>query len=147
MSIIEQKLEALKEAEYKLVLIVGRPGTGKSKLLHEFSANSGIPVLDLNKILGEQIPTGKDADYVYGFLDGFLTTYNQPVVLLDKKRILYNADSNIDMLKFLKDISKNKFVVATWNGYVEDGKLIHIRSGQSNLEYVLDDCACATILL
>lgn len=148
MSTIESKLAALKNAKYKLLLIVGRPGTGKSKMIQEFSNESGVPILDLNKILGETIPVGKDSDYVYGFLKGFLSTYKQEYILLDKKKILYSSNSNIDIINFLKDISKDKYVVATWNGYVEDKKLIHIRSDQNtNLEYDLDSLECATILL
>lgn len=147
MSVIEQKLAALEEAKYKLVLIIGRPGSGKSKLMHEYSQNSGVPILDLNRILGETIPAGKDADYVYGFLNGFLSTYKQSIVLLDRKKILYDVDSNIDMLEFLKELSINKYVVATWNGYIDNGKLVHIRHNFPNLEYDIETLECATIIL
>lgn len=148
MSMIKSKIDALKDSEFKLLLIVGRPGTGKSKMIQEFSEDTGVPIIDMNKILGEKIPVGKDSNYVYGFLKGFLSTYKQKYVLLDKKRILYSSESNIDLIEFLKDISRDKYVVATWNGYVDDGKLIHIRSDQkSNLEYDLASLECATILL
>ena len=35
MNEIKTKLEAVKDAKYKLLLIVGKPGTGKSKLIHD----------------------------------------------------------------------------------------------------------------
>ena len=135
-----QLLNALKKKKYKLLLIIGRPGSGKSKYLQNYSKQVGIPILDLDFILGKQLPDGKDSDYVFDFLNGFLDTYKPEQVLIDKKAILYNKDSNIDLLDFLKDLSLNKTVIATWNGYTENGKLIHVCDKlQKDFEYDLED--------
>ena len=135
-----QLLNALKKKKYKLLLIIGRPGSGKSKYLQNYSKQVGIPILDLDFILGKQLPEGKDSDYVFDFLNGFLDTYKPEQVLIDKKAILYNKDSKIDLLDFLKDLSLKKTVVATWNGYTENGKLIHdCDKLQKDFEYDLSD--------
>ena len=60
----------LRGRKYKLLLLIGRPGSGKSKFLHNYSKEKGIPILDLDTILGKQIPEGKDSNYVYGFVRG-----------------------------------------------------------------------------
>ena len=135
-----QLLNALKKKKYKLLLIIGRPGSGKSKYLQNYSKQVGIPILDLDFILGKELPDGRDADYVYDFLNGFLDTYKPEQVLIDKKAILYNKDSKIDLLDFLKDLSLKKTVIATWNGYTENGKLIHVCDKlQKDFEYELSD--------
>ncbi len=135
-----QLLEALKKKKYRLLLIIGRPGSGKSKYLQNYSKQVGIPILDLDFILGKELPDGRDADYVFDFLNGFLDTYRPDQVLIDKKAILYNKDSKIDLLDFLKELSLKKIVIATWNGYTENGKLVHVCDKlQKDFEYDLSD--------
>ena len=73
-------------------------------------------------------------------MDNFLVTYNKDVLLLDNKKILYTKDSNIDMLSFFKNLAEKLVVVATWNGKVDNNKLIHIRSKlPTDLTYSLDN--------
>ena len=134
MNQLKDAIEKAKENENKLILIVGLPGSGKSKLIHEYSKDSGIPILDLDNIF-------KDTNNnIAEVMDNFLVTYNKDVLLLDNKKILYAKDSNIDMLSFLKNLAKKLIVVATWNGKVDNNKLIHIRSKlPTDLTYSLDN--------
>lgn len=130
--------------KYKLLLLIGRPGSGKSKCLANYSKEKGIPILDFDQILGKQIPQGKDSNYVYDFIRGFLKTYKPEEILIDKKAILYQKDSDIDLLDFLKELSEQKTVIATWNGYTENGKLIHVCNKlEKDFEYDLDTIDCA----
>ena len=147
MNEIQTKLEALKDAKYKLLLIVGQPGTGKSKLIHDYSKETGNPILDLNPIFGEEVPEGSDSQYIVQFMDGFLSTYTPDVLLLDNKRVLYSKYSKLDLLGFLKSIAEKKTVIATWNGRVEGDQLIHIRSRvDHDLSYPLATLECEYIL-
>ncbi len=147
MNEIQAKLEALKDAKYKLLLIVGTPGTGKSKLISDYSRETGTPILDLKPIFGEEVPEGSDSQYIVKFMDDFLTTYKPEVLLLDNKRVLYSANSKLDLLAFLKSIAEKKTVIATWNGMIKDGQLIHIRSRvKEDLSYPLEALECEYIL-
>lgn len=136
MDTLVKKIEELKHSENKLLLVIGQPGSGKSRLINEYSKNTGIPIIDFNKIFGQ---TANDNIDLLATMKSFLTTYQQDVLLLDNKRILYSKDSKIDLLPFLKELSKNIVVVATWNGMIEDGQLTHIRSkGPNDLIYSVD---------
>ena len=129
-----EEIEAAKNNENKLILIIGNPGSGKSKLIHEYSDNCGIPILNLDNIFKD------NATDLVKVMDDFLLTYDKEILLLDNKRVLYAKDSNIDMLVFLKALAKKVVVVATWNGKIEDNKLIHIRSkSPTDLTYSLTD--------
>lgn len=147
MTVIKESLDVVRDAKYKLLLIVGKPGTGKSKLIHDFSKEEGLPIIDFNRILGEEIPKGQTSEYITKFMKDFLETYNKEIILLDNKRVLYSKNSELDLLTFLKEISKDKIVISTWNGMVEDNKLIHIRSKlPENLTYPLSSLECEYIL-
>jgi len=132
--------DTVKSKKYHLMLIIGRPGSGKSKFLHNYSDQNGIPVINLDDILGKKIPEGKTNQYVYGFLDGFLKTYKFDEILIDKKNIIYDKSSNIDLLKFFEILAKDKTVITTWTGYTKDGKLYHLNKNQEvDYEYDLSD--------
>lgn len=115
-----KKITELKDSQHKLLLIIGQPGSGKSKLIRQYSEDTGIPIIDLDKIFMNTPP-----DYLLHEMKNFLTTYHQDVLLLDNKKILYAKNSGIDLLAFLKELSLDIPVVATWNGKIEDGQLFH----------------------
>lgn len=117
---MNKKIEELENAEHKLLLIIGQPGSGKSKLIRKYSEETGIPIIDLDKIFMNTPP-----EKMVNEMKQFLTTYHQKVLLIDNKKILYAKKSNIDLLAFLKELSENIIVMATWNGKIEDGQLFH----------------------
>ena len=119
---LNKKVEELNNAKHKLLLIIGTPGSGKSKIIREYSQETGIPILDLDKIF-----CNTATDQLMNEMKNFLSTYHQKVLLLDNKKILYAKNSTIDLLAFLKEISESIPVVATWNGKIEDGQVFHFR--------------------
>lgn len=134
MDQLKKEIEAAKNGESKLILIIGKPGSGKSKVIHEYSDETGVPILNLDQIFGTS------CDDIETVMNDFLKNYDKDVLLIDNKRVLYAKDSKIDMLSFLKKLTEKIIVVATWNGMIEDSKLIHIRSKlPANLEYPVDN--------
>jgi len=47
---------------------------------------------------------------------------------LDDTELLFDSTLQLNPLGFLQDVSRNRFIVATWNGVVTDGEL---RFGQT----------------
>lgn len=120
---IHKKIDELQNSDHKLLLIIGKPGSGKTKVIREYSEETGIPIIDLDKIFAHTPP-----DNLVNEMNAFLKEYRQKVLLLDNKKILYAKNSSIDLLAFLKEISQTIPVVATWNGKIEDGQLFHFNN-------------------
>lgn len=47
---LKQRIEDVKNNESQLLLIIGQPGSGKSKMIRNYSEDIGIPIIDLDKI-------------------------------------------------------------------------------------------------
>ena len=132
MNPLTAEIATAQNSDNKLILIIGGPGSGKSKLIHDYSNETGIPILNLDQIFKD------DCSEIITVMNDFIDNYDKEVLLLDNERVLYAKDSNIDMLTFLKELAKKIIVVATWNGTIAYNKLIHIRSKlPANLEYSL----------
>ena len=85
---LSKKVEELNNEKHKLLLIIGTPGSGKSKIIREYSQETGIPIIDLDKIF-----MNTPSDRLLDEMKQFLTTYHQKVLLLDNKKILYSKNS------------------------------------------------------
>ena len=103
-------------------------------MIREYSQETGIPIIDMDKIFINTAP-----DQLMNEMKNFLKTYHQKVLLLDNKKILYTKNSEIDLMAFLQEISKDIPVVATWNGKIENGEVYHIRKDKDSLVYPVTD--------
>ena len=107
MNPLTAEIATAQNSDNKLILIIGGPGSGESKLIHDYSNETGIPILNLDQIFKD------DCSEIITVMNDFIDNYDKEVLLLDNKRVLYAKDSNIDMLTFLKELAKKIIVVAT----------------------------------
>ena len=119
MDTLIESISEVQNNDSKLVLIVGKPGSGKSKIIHEYSKNTGIPIVDFSRVFANNT---KDT---MNTMNEFLKNYRFDVLLIDNKTALY-ARSEEDLKDILDEISKKVVVVSTWNGFIENGQLTHI---------------------
>jgi len=50
MNPLTAEIATAQNSDNKLILIIGGPGSGKSKLIHDYSNETGIPILNLDQI-------------------------------------------------------------------------------------------------
>jgi hypothetical protein len=124
---IKQSLQAADSLYYRLVLLVGETGSGKTGLLREFANDLGTSVINVNLTLSMELlelTPKKRALRLPDIFNHVLETSSSPV-LLDNIEILFDKDLEQDPLRLLLSISRNRSVVASWNGKSTGKKLIY----------------------
>ena len=121
------------ESNERLVLVVGQPGSGKSKVMRALSAMHGWEYVDARTLVTEELlelmPKARAAEAPQ-IMDSILTKLEAEVVLLDGIQALFAPVLQLDPLIVLKQLSRNHVLVAAWPGQLENGKLIFNQNGR-----------------
>jgi len=128
---IKRSLEAAYGLYHRLVLLVGETGSGKTGVLREVAEEFGTSVSNVNLALsGELLElTAKQRSLrLPSILDQIADKAGAPVVL-DNLEILFDKDLKQDPLRLLQSISRNRAVVASWNGIMTSGRLLYAETG------------------
>jgi len=119
---IVEKLSTAEELYHRLILIAAPSGSGKTAALQDVATRTGAPLLNLNLELSRrmldlterqralQLP--KELEEAVG--------RDEPLVLLDNIEILFDVTLKQDPLRLLQGVSRNRTVVAAWNGTLEN---------------------------
>ena len=128
---IKRSLQAAEGLYHRLVLLVGESGSGKTGVLRDVAKDLGAEVININLALSTELLelTAKQrALRLPGILDQFADNA-QAIVVLDNLEILFDKDLKQDPLRMLQGISRNRSVVASWNGTSARGKLMYAEAG------------------
>ena len=124
----------LKEADglyYRLVLLVGKSGSGKTGVLRNIADEFGTSVININLALSRKLLelTAKQRSLRLQETFNLVTDKAQSPVVLDNLEILFNKDLSHDPLRLLQGISRNRAVLASWNGTSCNGRLLYAEAG------------------
>jgi len=117
---------------HRLTLVVARAGAGKTRGLQEARDRLGAPLVNVNLELSRrllELTERQRALQVPRLLDEIASKADSAVVLLDNIEILFDVSLNQDPLRLLQGISRNRTVVAAWNGSIEKGLLTYAAPG------------------
>ena len=123
-----KEVEGLQEAEGKVLIITGKPGSGKSGVLREAAAKKAWDYVDCRLLITEDflellpaLRQEKAPEMIGEILEG----YNPEVVLLDRLQTLFVPVFHIDVADLLRKLGKKFMIVAAWPGYYEGGFLCY----------------------
>jgi len=125
---IIEKIHQAFELYHRLVILVGPSGVGKSKLLREIHQKQSIPLINVGLALSSHVLelTGKQRTIQsVRLLENIIADTKEDIVLLDNIEILFDTSLKLNPFNMLRKISRNKTIVASWNGMVEDGYLTY----------------------
>ncbi len=128
---LKQSLRAVEGLYHRLVLLVGETGSGKTKVLREFAGEIGTEVININLLLSAELLGLSEKQrmlHLPEILDKIVD--KEPVtVVIDNIEILFDQRLKQDPLKLLHLMSRNRSVVAAWNGKIEQGRLTYAETG------------------
>lgn len=125
-------LADVRELYHRLVLLVGRPGAGKSRVLRQVSRAISAPLLNLNLELSSRmldLTERQRALRLPGLLNDLVAEVGGQVILLDNTELLFDPHLLQDPLRLLQGLSRDRTVVAAWGGAVERGCLTYAAPG------------------
>jgi hypothetical protein len=125
---ILQKIGEARELYYRLVLMVGPARSGKTSTLQKVSARVPAPLINVNLELSRRmldLTERQRALQAARLLDEIVSETTGELVLLDNTEILFDVHLKQDPMRLLQGLSRNKTVVATWNGSIVDGQVIY----------------------
>ena len=128
---IKRSLRAAEGLYHRLVLLVGETGSGKTGVLRNIAEEFGSSVVNVNLALsGEllELTERQRSLRLPGILDQIVGNA-QSLVLLDNLEVLFDKGIKQDPLRVLQNISRNRTVVASWNGTVNSGRLLYAETG------------------
>jgi len=127
---ITEEIEKSRNQYYRLVLIAGPSNSGKTVILHNISQKNGFKILNVNlELSGNLLDLSKKERMLNAedILNKIISdNYSaEDTVLLDNTEILFDTELKMDPMKLLQNLSRNRCIVSTWNGIVNEDSLIY----------------------
>ena len=127
-SLSERVLARLDGAESlynRLILITAPSGSGKTQALREVSESTGARIVNINLEVSRRMLelTARARAFRLPDLLDEVVGRDDPLVLLDNIELLFDSSLEQDPLRLLQTVSRNRTIVATWSGKLENDYL------------------------
>ncbi|MCY4192217.1 MAG: BREX-3 system P-loop-containing protein BrxF [Rhodospirillaceae bacterium] len=125
---IMRKAEQAADLYHRLVLVVAPTRSGKTSALHDFRDRTGAPLINVNLLLSRgmlELTRRQRRLQLPRLLGKVVGTDDGDTILLDNIEIIFDDGLKQDPLRLLQGLSRNKTVVATWNGAIVENALTY----------------------
>ena len=128
----------------RLILLVGPPGSGKTHILQEISAEFGRNILNVNLEISKallELPIQRRQSRVQQIFGDIIRDFlgdedpQTAIILLDNLEILFDKDLKQDPLILLQGFSRNLIIIASWNGSWVNKRLTFAKSGHPEYRF------------
>ena len=129
LSEIDENTSLIENRRMKLILLVAPPSSGKTELLRILVEKEPekFSYINLNKELSyilQNVPNKERPFIISESLNKIITSKNH-IILLDNTEILFDLELRINPIQSLEQLSRNKVIIASWNGQLKDSFLTY----------------------
>ena len=128
---LNELVELSRQNYYQLVLVVGRAGTNKTKLLQNYCHTHGLSITNLNLELSSrmlELSSRARALRASSIVTEIINQNDFPIVL-DNIEALFSTDLKLNPLSLIQNLSRNGPVIASWPGCIDNSKLHYAEIG------------------
>jgi|ERR1700733_83420 len=125
---LEQAIQQASSQYFRLVILAGVPGSGKTPALQSIAQRAGCLVVNVNLELSKkmlELTRSQRSRQVEPLLKNVIAAAPGEVVLLDNLEILFDTGLEVEPLRLLQVSSRNRTVVASWSGTYVGGTLTY----------------------
>jgi hypothetical protein len=129
---LEQAIEQAAGQYFRLVVLAGLPGSGKTLALQSVAQKLGCPLVNVNLELSKkmlELTRTQRSRQVERLLKEVIAAVTGDVVLLDNLEVLFDPALEVQPLRLLQVSSRNRTIVASWNGSFQNGTLSYAEPG------------------
>lgn len=127
-----EKIEEVASAYHRLVILAGPCQSGKTSCMHRVQEKTRYLLINVNLELSQKLldwPTQERAFEVSEMVRQIIADQETGCVLLDNIEILFHPELAVDPLRLLQKLSRNRTIVATWNGILDGRQLVYAEPG------------------
>lgn len=137
------KIDQAADLYHRLIILAGPAGSGKTAVLRTVNERITAPLINVNLELSRRLLdlTARQRSLQLPILlANIVAASGAEVTLLDNIEILFDISLKQDPLRLLQGISRNRTVVAAWNGTIEGNHLVYATPGHAEYRrYPLQD--------
>ena len=125
---IMSKVKQAAELYHRLMLVVAPSGAGKTAALKAVRDLTDAPLVNVNLELSLrmlELTERQRALRLPGLLREVIGNGANEMILLDNLEVIFDVILKQDPLRLLQGLSRNKTVVAAWNGTIVENSLIY----------------------
>jgi len=125
---VVRKIKQAAELYHRLMLVIAPAGADKTTTLQDIQERIGAPLVNINLDLSRRmldLTERQRALQLPLLLREIISDAEGVVVLLDNIEILFDVSLKQDPLRLLQGLSRNKTVVAAWNGSIDGNHMIY----------------------
>jgi len=131
---LQNSVEVVSDRYYKLVLVTGSFGSGKTELLRRFKIRNpeNVVYINLNYLLTKKlmdVPSSRRPFESEKCINEIFEEDKNQVLLVDNIEVLFDPTLSLDPLRLLLRLSRWKILVVAWPGSCKEDEVSYAEPG------------------